>query len=372
MQNKPISIVFTVINDLNFDQRMQRICTSLAEAGFEVTLVGRVLPGSPPLSTQPFAQVRLKLFFTRGKLFYIEYNLRLLIWLLRRRFDIYSATDLDTLLPQYLAAKWQRKPIVYDAHEYFPELPEIVHRPFTHWVWQTIERIIVPRLRYAYTINTSYADIFRRKYGVVFGVVRNAAVLRQQPLASPAEPPYILYQGAVNVGRGIEQMIAAMPLLPECNLYICGTGDVFDDCVALVQQLELTERVRFLGRVPPAELRQITAQAFLGFTFFTQQGMSYYLSLANRFFDYFHAGIPQLCSAYPEYLRINAEYEIAQPLPNLEPATIAQAVQQLLQDPEKYKTMQQNCLAARQYINWQREAQTLLKIYEGIVCEMQE
>ena len=42
-------ITFTVTTDLTYDQRMIRICTSLAAAGYAITLVGRKLQSSIPL-----------------------------------------------------------------------------------------------------------------------------------------------------------------------------------------------------------------------------------------------------------------------------------------------------------------------------------
>ena len=74
-------ILCTVSNDLTFDQRMIRICTSLSEAGYEVTLVGRELPESRPAIQQPYAQKRLGLMFNKGKFFYLELNVRLFLLL---------------------------------------------------------------------------------------------------------------------------------------------------------------------------------------------------------------------------------------------------------------------------------------------------
>jgi len=360
-------IVFSVVNDLNYDQRMQRICNSLVEAGYRVTLIGRELAHSKPLKNATFNQKRFKLWFTKGKLFYIEYNLRLLWHFLWNKYDIFGGIDLDTLSAHFLAARLKGQVHTYDAHEYFAELPEVVHRPFVRWVWKSVERYIVPRTRYAYTINQSYANLFKHEYGVDFEIVRNATVLRPLPSITK-DTCYILYQGAVNVGRGVEEMICAMPYIDKkCKLYICGKGDVFEDCVQLVEQLNLTDRVVFWGFVEPAKLRQFTLKATIGFTFFTNDGMSYYASLANRFFDYFHNGIPQLCVNFPEYARINKQHNIALMLDNLQPQTIAQAANKLLQQPDLYTQMQQNCLTARKTINWQAEAKKLVAIYQNIM-----
>lgn len=345
---------------------MQRICTSLANNGFKVTLIGRNLPASAPLSAQwPFEQKRFNMWFQKGKLFYITYNLCLFWHLLTTPYDIYGAIDLDTLLPHYLVARIKKKPFTYDAHEYFAELPEIVTRPWVRRAWKALEKYIVPRTQYAYTINQTYADLFKKEYNTDFQVIRNATVLR--PLEIPEKKEqYILYQGAVNVGRGIEQMIEAMQYIKGCKLYICGTGDVYDDCVALSVRLGLTDSVKFWGRIAPDQLRQFTLHATLGFTLFTRQGLSYYYSLANRFFDYFHCGVPQLCMDYPEYKHINNLFEIAVLLDNLNPQHIAQKVNELLNNPQYYHYLQDNCLKARQKINWQEEEIKLIALYRSL------
>src|SRR5919206_4397846 len=97
-------LVFTVTNDLIYDQRMIRICTSLQGAGYQVTLIGRKTKQSKPLVQRPFAQKRLFCFFSKGKLFYAEYNAKLFFYLLFKKLDLISAIDLDTILPCFLVS----------------------------------------------------------------------------------------------------------------------------------------------------------------------------------------------------------------------------------------------------------------------------
>ena len=124
--------------------------------------------------------------------------------------------------------------------------------------------------------------------------------------------------------------------------------------------------MEFKGFVEPEKLKEYTLKAKLWFTFFTNDGESYYYSLANRFFDYFHNGVPQLCVNFPEYKAINDEYNIALMLDDLEVQTIVNAVNSLFNDPEKYKKLRSNCLKARQVINWQNEEKKLIEIYNSI------
>src|SRR5437667_9925928 len=80
-------IYFTVTNDLTYDQRMKRICTSLAENGYDVVLVGRKLKQSLPLKKEKYKQNRIRCWFNKGKLFYFEYNLRLSNFLILKKMD---------------------------------------------------------------------------------------------------------------------------------------------------------------------------------------------------------------------------------------------------------------------------------------------
>ncbi|MEO1714615.1 MAG: glycosyltransferase, partial [Bacteroidota bacterium] len=66
-------LIFTVTNDLNYDQRMIRICSTLQSAGYQVRLIGRKKSDSTALVNRSFEQHRLFCFFQHGKFFYIEY-----------------------------------------------------------------------------------------------------------------------------------------------------------------------------------------------------------------------------------------------------------------------------------------------------------
>ena len=358
-------LVFTVTNELAYDQRMIRICTSLCHAGYTVTLVGVKHAASPPPPKQPFRQKRLYCFFRKGKGFYIEYNLRLFFYLLFNQVDLICSIDLDTILPGYFISKLKGVRRVYDAHELFCEMKEVVMRPRVYRAWKSIERYTVPHYRNGYTVNDIIAAEFRRMYGVQYGAIRNAPVL--QPLTIPSKPEkYILYQGAVNEGRSFETLIPAMKWVP-IPLIICGDGNFMQQARELVKQYRLEDRVIFRGKVLPKDLRSITERAWIGLTLFENKGQSNYYSLANRFFDYMHAGVPQLCVDYPVYNEINNKYRIAVLMDDLSPEAIAQGLNSLLNDQPLYNLLQRNCLEAREVITWQEEEKKLLAFYRNIL-----
>ena len=359
-----MKIVFTVTNELNFDQRMQRICTSLQNAGHDITLIGWQLKNAPTLSEQVFQQKRLPLVFQKGKLRYIETNLRLLFFLLLVKCDLIGAIDLDTIFPCWLAATIRRKKIVYDAHEYFTELEEIVRRPMVKKVWLAIENFCVPRIKNGYTISDSYEKLFHEKYGVNYGVIRNIALLKPISAIEKKEK-IIFYQGAVNEGRALFQLVDAMQNV-EAKLIICGKGNVFDDLKNHIEKLNWRDKIELKGFVAPKDLFALTPQAMIGITLFETNGLSNYYSLANRFFDYLHSGIPQLCNAYPEYISINKQFEIAMLIEKPSVELIAEALNRMLHDKAFYDKLVANCKAARELYNWQIEEKKLVEIYREI------
>ncbi|MFZ1800076.1 MAG: glycosyltransferase [Chitinophagaceae bacterium] len=357
-------IIFTVTNDLNYDQRMQRICTSLSKAGYDIHLVGRKMKNSLPLEKQSFTQKRLHCFFQTGILFYAEFNIRLFFWLLFKKTDAVCAIDLDTILPVYYVTALRGKKRIYDAHELFTEQKEIITRPAVHRAWLAIERFAVPRFRNGYTVNEFIIQELYNRYKVQYGLVRNLPQYAELPIEKldHNKEKFLIYQGAVNEGRGFETLIPAMKQV-NCMLRIFGQGNFFEQVKELISTHHLEEKVILEGPVFPAALKKITPQAFLGIMLFENAGMNQYQSLSNRFFDYIMAGIPQLCVAYPEYKRINDQYNIAYMIEDTRIESIANALNAILSDDEEYVAMKKSCMIARTVLNWQKEEKKLEELY---------
>ena len=357
-------IYFTVTNDLNLDQRMHRICTSLAENNYAVTLVGRELPGSLPLSPKKYSQHRLHCWFKKGKLFYVEFNFRLSLFLLLKKMDAVCAIDLDTIHPCWLVSWLKNIPRIYDAHELFTEMKEVISRPAIKRLWDKAEKKMVPKFKLGYTVSNGIADEFHKRYGVQYEVIRNVPVLLNEEPVSTTEK-FILYQGAVNEGRAFESLIPAMKTV-KCKLVICGDGNFMPQLKKLVAENGVSDKIEIKGWTKPEELRRITQQALMGIAISEKEGLNQWLALPNKFFDYLHAGIPQIAMNFPEYREINKQYEVAVLLDNTFPGTVSAAINSLIQDEEKRNRITRNCHAAKQELNWQREEKKLLAFYKKV------
>lgn len=371
MANDVLTIIFTVTNDLTYERRMHRICGTLAANGYTTQLIGRELPESVPLEEKPFGQKRLRCFFNKGFVFYAEYNLRLFFFLLFAKYDAVCSIDLDTLPAGCFATLLRGKKRVFDAHEYFTEVPEVVGRPFVRSFWGMVARVCLPFYKHAYTVGPALAKIFEKKYGMKFGVVRNVAA---SPLAfgegkdgvEQEGEKTLLYLGALNEGRGVEQALEAMQHLDNVQLWLAGEGDLSDKLRHLATELGVENKVRFLGYVQPGDIPALVARTWLGLNLFENLGLSYYYSLANKFFIYVQAGVPMLTMNFPEYHALNAQHEVAILLDKLSSEAVAEAVKKLLADKELYARLQKNCCVAREEWTWEREQEALLKLWREV------
>lgn len=356
-------IIFTVTNDLNYDQRMHRIAGSLSEQGFTILLIGRKMKTSTPLVQRSFSQKRLFCFFHRGPLFYIEYNIRLFFFLLFQQADIVCAIDLDTILPCYFSSIVKRQKRVYDAHELFTEQFEIIRRPLIQKIWRWIEKFSVPRFEKGYTVNQFISNQLFQQYDVQYKVIRNLPTT--YPLEQRVNEGYILYQGSVNEGRCFETLIPAMQHV-HTKLIICGNGNFYAEAKQLIQTYGLESKIEMKGYVSPESLKDITQKAAIGITLFDRKGLNQYQSLSNRFFDYMMAGIPQLCVNYPEYQQLNDQFGFAHLISENDSQTIAQELNKLLADPVLYGELQQNAMNARSVLNWKAESTELIRFYNDL------
>lgn len=366
-------IILSVTNDLVTDQRVHRSCMALHEAGYDVTLVGRLLPESVPVE-RPYRTIRMRLFFRRKALFYAEYNIRLFIRLLFSRTDLFYANDTDVLVANYCASKLRKKPLFVDAHEMFPEMPELVGRPRIKAFWQKIEDCIYPHVEHCCTVCQSIADIYNKRYGVDMKVVRNVPMRSDsRRRGDNMRPPYtLLYQGAVNVGRGLEEILAAMPLLTDCRLLVAGEGDKFEEVRRMARDMGLGEdKVRFLGRLPLSELRSITMQADLGISLLKNLGLNYYYSLPNRIADFAQSGVPVLATDFPEIKAVIEKYGIGTLVPSGEednPQILAEHIRKALNYWQQIDLTERDFRFAKagEELCWEHDKNILLSSIDAI------
>lgn len=373
-----------VTNDLVTDRRVDRHCRTLMEAGYEVLLIGRMLPGSAEVE-RPYPTHRMTLRHRRGPLFYAEFNMALTRFLRSQEVDVVWANDSDTLPGCWLAARRKHARLVMDAHELFPELPEVIHRPLIRLAWKAINRLFMPHCDALLTVCNSLANYYKQHLGVEMTVVRNVRSVDsgQWAVNSDATPDggsllttdhrsltTLLYQGAVNVGRGVDWAIDALEWLPDCRLVVAGDGDLIEEMKAYAAAKPWADRIMFLGRLPHEELDRLTPQADVGLLMLEDMGLSYHLSLPNRVGDFVAAGVPMVVSDMPETVSVVRQYDIGEVIDGTGAKPLAEAVERLL---ARWSTLdaaerEARFAPAQKDLNWDNEKQKLINLCYTTFC----
>lgn len=359
-------VILSVTNNLETDQRVNKVALSLQKMGYSVHVVGsdnRLCHDYDP----GYDTKRLHVRFKKGALFYAEFNLRLFFHLMKQRCDVYVANDTDTLLASYLASLLKKQPLVTDLHELFPELPEVTNRKVVKWVWTKLEDFILPKAAKRYTVCQSIADYYHSRYNIDMKVVRNLPLYapfdgKQNNLPQFQGKKVILYQGAVNEGRGIEWLMDAMAYIEDAVFVVIGTGDRYDRLRQKACEPPYKGKVFFLGHIPYTELRKYTLSADLGVCLLKQQGLSYYYALPNRVFDYMQCHVPILATAFPEIARVVNKEGTGIAVNTQQPEELAKIVKNMLSQ----KIDHDNYTRAAGVYNWENEEIVLKEIYSNL------
>lgn len=333
-----------VTNDLVTDRRVARHCAALREAGYEVTAVGQMQ----------------HMLFHRGAGFYAEYNIRLLLRLLTMRADIVWANDTDTLPACRVAARLKGCRLVMDAHELFPEVPELVGRERVKRVWEWFERKMMPKADALFTVCQSIADYYAERYSVKMTVVRNlnndvwTDASKSKTGIQPTK--LLLYQGCVNMGRGVDWAIDALEWLEDCRLVVAGGGDLLEEMKTYAASKPWADRISFTGRLNPEKLMQLTAQADVGLVMLEDLGLSYHYALPNRIGDFVAARVPMVVSDLPEMATVIRRFGIGEIISGTGAGKLAEAVKKVLAREWKAADFDE----ARKDMDWDKEKQKLI------------
>ncbi len=367
-------IIISATSDLVTDQRVHKVASSCINAGYEVIVVGRAKKDSLAITNRNYKIKRFKLPFEKGPLFYAFYNLRLFIFLIFNAADAYIANDLDTLMGNYYAAKIKRTPLLYDNHEYFTGVPELLDRAFTRNIWKKIERHIFPKLKYVYTVNNSIKLLFENEYHIPVAVVRNIPLRNESQeikkklnIEIPQGNKVIIYQGAINKDRGVEEAIQAMQYLENITLLIVGDGDVFNEVKKIAEQLHIENKIIFTGKIPFQLLPNYTALADLGLCIEKSTNINYTFSLPNKLFDYIRAGVPILAADLIEVKSIINQYNIGNIIQTHDPKHIAEQITISLFDENKIQLWKKQLKIASQELSWENEEKVFLNMLKEAI-----
>lgn len=412
-------VVMLNLAEFSLDPRVQRICRSLTQQGYQVTVVQpvtnirsarqqtleatvvRVEVGDPRYPRQIGASLAClgewgawiaehfaglldpsmaakegqESCFDWGELWHLlDVNVRL--WAVARELpaDVYHCNDLDTLLAGRLCASLRACPLVYDAHEIYPEqFADGVKSPLWKRFFTELEGALVRTTQARMTVCDALGRHFVETYGCdPFVTVRNCPSLERLPSQVPRraddETPVVLYHGNLFAHRGLDEMIhAAKFLRSKAELWIRGPGGHRAELVRLVDRLGVDDKVFFVPAVPVAEMIPRATTATIGISPFLSVCLNTEYALPNKFFEYMMAGLAVASVDLIEMRSLTQSLQNGVLFDAARPEAIAAALDTLLADRDALHEMRlRSRQAAIDTYNWETEQAKVVKLYEGL------
>ncbi|NJO88706.1 MAG: glycosyltransferase family 4 protein [Chloroflexia bacterium] len=379
MSKKNKQIILAATNDLSTDQRVHKVAETLIKSGFSPMLIGRRLKKFKRTKFEKISYQALQTHLIKALSFMPATTFRLFFFLLFKKPAAFVANDLDTLPACYFAYKIKMAfgnkniKLVYDSHELFTEVPELNGRNFVKKTWLFLEKLILPKVKNSCTVCESIASYYQKQYGIKMQIISNFSlftdlVLNNQILdiKLPVNKKIILYQGALNIGRGIEHVINILNKIDDAVLVIAGKGDIENDLKKRVNENQLNNKVVFVGAIPLEQLFQLTKMAHVGLVLQEDLSLSYRYVLPNRLFDFMKAEVPILASNLPELHKIVSNEKIGLLIDGFEKEELIDKIKELLFNEgliAKIKIQLREC--KRKY-SWEIQEKKLIDFYQNL------
>jgi glycosyltransferase involved in cell wall biosynthesis len=286
--------------------------------------------------------------------------------------DIYHAHDFNVLLTTWLASRFGRARIIYDAHEITTDREGYsVSRPFI----RMIEGLLVHKVDAMITTNHMRAVFFQKEYGIKPPLVLQNRSKFQAPLHSnilretlnlEENVPIILYQGGVQNGRGMRNLVQVAERVDGAYFVFVGSGRQEAIVKGMIEAKHLESRVFMIPMVPLNELPFYTASADVGVQILRNTCLNHYTTESNKLFEYLMAGLPVVASDFPEMRRIIKDYEVGLVVNPDDVDEIANALKRLITDSSLYQRFRKNALSAAKGLSWEEQEGRLVKLYLGL------
>jgi len=375
-------VCLIVFHEFTTDSRILRETKSLVDGGYKVSIFALHQDGLPEHEQVYGAEVHRIHLKSRGLprrriiqlIKYMEYLPKAFVAIREKAPSICHCYGLYALPVGYLISKWTGAKLIYDS----PELESAFLNPaWFRWLSRQLEHFLIRRVDKVITVCDSIANELAKQDGIEkptvvrnipeYADIANSNKIREI-LHISRDKKIILYQGGLLPDRKLGTLVRAMPLInDEAILVFMGSGEARAELEKAIEEENLRPRVKFMDRVPPLDLLSYTSSADIGVCPRAKTSLNNYYSLPNKLFEYIMAELPVAVSNFPEMSKIVEQYGVGVVFDPEDVKDIARAINELLEDREKYAQMKENTKRAKKVLNWENESRKLLEIYEELL-----
>lgn len=303
--------------------------------------------------------------------------IQMIYWGRKKKYDIYHSNDLNTLPQGTFCARWfklKKVPLVYDSHEV-----QTSRTGYNSPIYGWMEKFLLKFASVMIQENHTRAAFIEELYGFYPKVLHNYPIPTHpehsdrvnlhELLGLPADTPILLYQGGVQMGRGLEKIVEAIPLFHRGHMVFIGDGRIKPDLIRKVNEMGLDKKVTFMDKVPVDDLIHYTKNAYLGFQVLNNVCFNHYSASSNKLFEYLMAGVPVVACSFPEIQKVVEGDYCGVCIDSHDAVDIARGVNEILDNPELREQMRANCFVARDKYNWLNEKKIFIEIYQELLAE---
>jgi len=340
-------------------------CISLAESGYDVTLVvnddkgDEVSQGVKIVSTKFRPKNRLDRMLNSNRKIYEK--------AIETDADIYHFHDPE-LIPVGNKLLKKNKAVIFDSHEDVPKLIED-----KKWIPRLFRRVIA-------NLYGIYEEKSARKFNAIISVTptivrrfskvnTNTVMVTNYPILKANEDKKrkpsntICFAGGISSQWNHDKIIQSIENIDNIRYLLVGSGT--NEYMSMLKSLTAWEKVDYKGRVPHSEVREIYAQSLAGMALNYSSQVKEEGTLGNtKLFEYMDAGLPIICSDYKLWREMVEEYNCGICVDPNNVEEIEKAIRYICSNPEQAEIMGQNGKkAVVEKYNWDTQKTILLDLY---------
>jgi glycosyltransferase involved in cell wall biosynthesis len=333
--NSQIRCLFIYKEEYPWDVRVEKLITTLAGAGYNVSLLCRNLDGKPSYEVSDLFDIKrlpafrtLPLWARKATSIALWFNP---IWLLsifkiamELRPQLIIVRDLPLMMAGILAARLFGAKIIFDMAECYPEMyqssQDIGGRKFgIDWLKSPLlaklnERVAVRMSDQVFVMVEESRARLAREYNCVknVAIISNTPVLADNKITArthDGEELRLIYVGFVTPLRGLDNLIRGVAAYCRQNatadiqLDIVGQGESSDELSKLVSALGLASVIRLHGWLDHDRVAELMGAANVGALTYRICG-HWNHTIPNKIFDYMLWGLPVLATGVVPIVRV--------------------------------------------------------------------
>ncbi len=383
--------------DYPWDIRVEKICNSLKQHGYEVHIAARnlnklnqyeVIDGIHVHRMKIFENSKINYTFSFPAFFSPLWKKLIKNIIEKQGINLIIVRDLPMAAAGIWAGKKFHIPVIYDmAEDYCAMLREIwKHRKYhgvnlfvrNPYFAKILEKYVIDKFHHIIVVTEEARDIVIEA-GVDKGrvsIIGNTPILSKLSNAEITENEDLdfiksrysaIYTGGITSDRGISVVIDAIPRIiediPDFLFVVIGRGYAIEECLDLIQKKELQKFVRWIGWVDHERLYDYIRVSKIGLIPHIVSDHTN-TTIPNKIFDYMVCGIPVAASDAVPMMRIIKEEKCGKYFRSGSHIELADAVLSIYRDKDAYG--ENGKKAVLEKYNWENEEGKLLNIIESV------